>query len=364
MIKSVWFWLLMLLPAALILRLCAQNIPGFADNYCGSVYRWVSLAFNNITGIVPFSLGEFILILLPAAVIVYIVFVIVRIVRSKGRRIRTFLKGLLRPLSVACAVLFLYVTNCGVNYYCTDFSTLSGLETRPVSADELYEVCVYLAKNASSLREGLDEGENGTMLLDISKAQKTAADSVNGLGSTYSFLPGGYSIPKTVMLSRAMSELKTLGVYFPFTFEANVNIDAPDCAIPFTMCHELAHVRGFMHEQDANFIAYLSCTASDSAEFRYSGYLMAIMYASSPLQSASAEKYTEFCSYLSSRVRRDLAAYSSYWAQFDTPVAKAASSVNDKYLKINSQSEGVKSYGGLTDLVIAHYYTIIKNSEQ
>jgi len=43
---------------------------------------------------------------------------------------------------------------------------------------------------------------------------------------------------------------------FPFTFEANVNVDIPPYQIPSTMLHELSHLRGFMREDEANFISY------------------------------------------------------------------------------------------------------------
>lgn len=360
MIRSVWFWLLLLLPAGLLLRVCAQNINGFADMYCGTVYRAISVFFNNISGIVPFSLGELLLMALPAALLVYIVFVIVRTVRARHRRLKTVLNGLLRLIALACAVFFLYVTNCGINYYCTDFASRCSLHARPVSSEELYEVCVFLAGEASALRENLSEDENGVMLLDAGSAQRTAAGAVNGLRSSFGFFPDGYSIPKTVILSGGMSQLKITGVYFPFTFEANFNTEAPDCTLPFTMCHELAHVRGYMQEQDANFIAFLACIGSGSEEFRYSGYLTALMYTSSALRSSDAGRFASFTEAVSDKVRADLAEHSRYWSQFDTPVAETASRINDSYLKANSQSEGVRSYGGLTDLVIAYYYSAYK----
>ena len=43
--------------------------------------------------------------------------------------------------------------------------------------------------------------------------------------------------------------------------------------IPHTICHELSHLKGFMREDEANFIGYLACIGSDSPDFRYSGYL-------------------------------------------------------------------------------------------
>ncbi len=360
-VRSVWFWLFLLIVPALALRGLAANVSGFADGYCHYFYRYVSVFWNNISGIVPFSVGEILLLLLPLAAVAYIAFVIVSVVRSKGQRIKKLLLGFIRPLSLCMLVMFLFVTNCGINYYCSDVAAMSGLELREPSAEDLYEVCVYLADRAAECRSRLSEDENGAVSLDKAAASYTARDAVNALHQSYDYIPDGYGIPKGVMLSRGMSYLNITGVYFPFTFEANVNTDAPDYTIPFTMCHELAHVRGFMHEQDANFIAYLSCIYSDDYGFMYSGYAQAISYVSRYLRMADKTLYDEFRTHLTEGILRDYAFSAEYWRQFETPVAEAASAVNDSYLKHNAQPEGIKSYDRITDLIIAHYFQFIKS---
>ena len=106
-----------------------------------------------------------------------------------------------------------------------------------------------------------------------------------------------------------------------------------------------------MQEQDANFIAFQACVESGSEELAYSGTMMALIYGLNALGSSSDDVW----SYISDGVRRDMAAQSEYWAQFETPVAEAAAAVNDSYLKSNAQQEGTRSYGMMLDLVIAYY---------
>ena len=360
-VRSVWFWLVMLLPLGGILYLCAEKIPGFADLYCGGVYRFISLLWNNLSGILPFSLGEIIVVLVVPSLLAYIIFVFVCVIRAKKKRLRAFFKGVLRLFAVVSLTLFLFVTNCGINYYCTDAAQKIGLDVHPTSKEELYEVCVYLADSASYYRSRIPENSEGVCEIDISSLYSKSAEASNSLSEKYDNIPGGYSSPKGVMLSRGMSYLNITGVYFPFTFEANVNTDVPSFSVPFTMCHELAHVRGIMHEEDANFISYLSCIESDDDIMNYSGNIMAMMYASNKLYSADKELYREFFTHISKGVYNDLEYYSDYWKEFETPVAEAASNINDKYLKSNSQKSGVKSYGKMVDLVIAHYYARLKH---
>ncbi len=355
-VRTPWFWMLMLFPAALILLAAARNIPGAADLYCNTVYRAISVIWNNISGILPLSVGEILVILVPFAAAAYIIAVVIIIIRAKGKRLKKLFLGIVRPVAAASVLYFLFITNCGINYCCSNVSQQSGLAVREVSAGQLYEVCVYLADQASYYRSRIQPDENEPVRVDISTACYNARDAVNGLHSKYSFVPEGYSVPKSVILSRGMSYLDITGIYFPFTFEANVNTDSRNFTTPFTMCHELAHVRGFMHEADANFIAFLACINSESDEFRYSGFLCGLQYLSGHLSSADTELYSSFFKHLSYGVLCDLKDKSDYWKQFETPVAVTAAKINDSYLKHNFQQEGVKSYGMAADLIIAYYF--------
>ena len=355
-VRSPRFWLIMLFPAALLLIAAARNIPGFADLYANTVYRAVSLFWNNLSGILPFSLAEFIVIIAPFALLAYIIVSAVITVRAKGRRLKALLKSFVSLLAAVSLVFFLYVTNCGLNYYCTRFSAQSGLAVKKVTAQQLYRVCEYYADMAASSRAEISRDDGSPLAADVSSLRFAARDAVNALHERFPSVAGGYSVPKSVILSRGMSYLDITGVYFPFTFEANVNTDAGDYCLPFTMCHELAHVRGFMNEADANFIAFLACVRSDDPWLRYSGSMNALRLLQGHLYTADESLYKQLLSHYSAGMFTDLKAQSEYWKQFETPVAAAASSINDSYLKINRQQEGVKSYGLAADLIIACYF--------
>lgn len=150
-----------------------------------------------------------------------------------------------------------------------------------------------------------------------------------------------------------MSWLNITGIFFPFTFEANVNVDIPKYNIPAVMCHELSHLRGFMREDEANFLAYLACKNSASLDFQYSGYMLAFIYATNALYEVDKEAYSRIFNRLDPGVRRDISCQSNYWKQFEGPVADTATSINNGYLQANQQDDGVKSYGRMVDLLLA-----------
>lgn len=353
-LKRLWF--LILLPLSLILTEIAKSSPSFAEFYAEKIYKYISLFFNNISGILPFSLAEITVILILLAAVSYIVYLIVMLIKKKGHRLKVIGNFVLNIICIVCTAAFLFTTNCGINYYRMTFAELSGIEVEKSSNEALYDLCVILAQNATKAREKVLEN-SGIMCLNQAEMStaEAARNAMNNLSKSYPYITSGYSVPKSVMLSRCMSYTNITGVFFPFTFEANVNTDIPDYSVPSTMCHELTHLRGFMREDEANFVSFLACTKSDSADFQYSGYMLGYIYASNALYSENPDKYYSLSEYLSNGVLRDLKNNSEYWRQFETPVAQAASNINDSYLKSNSQQDGIKSYGRMVDLLISYY---------
>ena len=135
--------------------------------------------------------------------------------------------------------------------------------------------------------------------------------------------------------------------------ESNINVDNPFFTVPWTMAHELAHQCGFMREDEANFIAYLACKESDDALMRYSGLLLAYDNATAALRKADPEAATQIAAGLAPSVQRDLAERAEHWARYEGPVQEASNAANDAYLKANNQSDGMRSYGRMVDLLLA-----------
>ena len=114
--RRLWLLLLLCYPAAAILLLLAECVPGFAEQYARGPYAVYSRAGNLISGLFPFSLAEILLILAAAFAVFWVVKQVVRIVRAKGTRLRETGGSLLRLLCAAGVVLLLFQLNCGVNY--------------------------------------------------------------------------------------------------------------------------------------------------------------------------------------------------------------------------------------------------------
>ena len=137
--------------------------------------------------------------------------------------------------------------------------------------------------------------------------------------------------------------------------EGNYNRAMTDYNIPHTICHELSHLRGFMREDEANFIGYLACIGSDKKAFQYSGYLTGWVYAGNALARQDMDSYREFYGKLHPKAAADLADNTRFWNRYEGKVAQVSNQVNDTYLKMNDQKEGVKTYGRMVDLMLAYH---------
>ena len=162
-------------------------------------------------------------------------------------------------------------------------------------------------------------------------------------------------VPKGVRFSTALSAMDFTGFYFPFTGEANLNIDSPACYLPSTIAHEMAHQRGIASEQECNFIAIAASTTAQSPAYRYSGWLMGFTYLSNALYRADQEAWKQVRVLLPDTVVADLRDNSAYWAEFEGPVNDAAQKVYDSFLKSSGESRGTQSYGTVVDMLMAYY---------
>ena len=339
-----------LLAAALVLSITARMVPGFAQWYSTHLYPvWVG-SLGRLTGYLPFSAAEILLYLLLAAIAL-------RAVRSVAdiRKKQAGYKGAgWDLLLLAAALCFLYVVNCGINYQRNSFSESSGIQAEEYTVEELKEVCQWLTRKVEAYSDKVARKEDGGMVLEVPLDENVIA-AMRELGEEYPELAGYYPKPKKLVNSWILSVQDLSGVYSPFTIEANYNGDMQDYNIPFTACHELSHLRGFMQEQEANFIAFLACSGSEEDAFAYSGYLMGWIHCMNVPYRADYDVWEEVRSQLPPEAEADLKLNSEFWARYDGRIAEVSNRINDTYLKANGQADGVKSYNRMVDLIVAYY---------
>lgn len=334
-----------LLAMTVILQIMARNIDGFSQWYVITIYPVIVGTIGRLAGIFPFSIAEIGLYLF---ITIFIAIVIRAVCKKKMKQL---LINIFLTISI---LLFLYSANCGVNYYRISFAESEGVDLESYSVEELKETCIWLTEKVNDWASYVSRDENGVMVLTEDEKEE-AVHSMKSLGKKYPELSGYYPKPKALINHWILSVQKVSGIYSPFTIEANYNKEMTDYNIPLTVCHELSHLKGFMQEEEANFIAFLACIESKSADFQYGGYMLGWIHCMNLLYRTDYDAWQEIRQDLSHLVEPDLKANSEFWNRYDSRVAEVADQINDTYLKANGQSDGVESYGRMADLIVIYH---------
>ena len=390
----------------ILLNATAWNSAPFCDWYIAHIFPiWVN-TYGRLTGLFPFSVGEWLilagLLLVAMAVIFPIVWGVAELViklrfkLESWRRVeeskededgqapvflRRFAKGFYRFFVWTLLAVCLVMTfNCFILYHASTFSQryLGGGEEE-YALEELMAVYNRVAEECLRLSEEIERDENGRALYSGSKGKNgqtldmadKARELMVQLGETYDQLDGYYPRPKALLSSDFMCQQYMCGYYFPFSMEANYNDVMYILNKPATMCHELAHLRGFIYEDEANFVAYLACVESDDVFFRYAGNLSVLGYLYNDLYHAwqtDPEGYA-----LAAEKMRPIAVTDQVWeddtfvlqeewdringkALIDTEVVDQAADVFiDTNLKVNGISDGSVSYSRVVKLLLQYY---------
>ncbi len=337
-----------------MLYLCFVLSERFSDWFNRTVGATLRAVLSYLTGWIPFSLAEYLLLLIPVILIALVTYGI--------RRYSDSWRGVFvycgTVLAVVALTLSVFVVGFSPGYHGRTLDRKLGIQRRDVSAEELYQTAEILAEkvNTEARQIAFSEATDfSVMPYDVEELSKKLSVAYAAACDRYGFPQRLRSRLKPVMLSEAMSYTHITGVYSFFTGEANLNVAFPDYTLPFTAAHELSHQRGIAREDEANFMAFLVCLESDDPYIRYSGYLNLYEYVVSALYSASPELYAKASGLVETRVRLEMAAFSKFFEKYQDSVAsEITETVNDTFLTLHG-TEGTKSYGMVVDLAVAYY---------
>ena len=248
---------------------------------------------------------------------------------------------------------FLFTLFWGFNYHRRPVEDLVHIEVRAVSTKELITLCRRLIQltNASRRRLTAESAGPGSRSQLITQAPRGFAVAAR----RFPELAYNHLSVKAVYAPQVMSFFGVSGIYFPFTGEANVNLHPPAFLLPATICHEMAHQIGFASEDEANYVAFLVCRLHPDPAFQYSGYYLALKYAMNRLHRLNPAAYRQLQRTYSAGLARDLAENRRYWERFHNPVAVFSDWFYDLFLKANDQTDGIKSYAKVVELIMGEY---------
>ena len=363
---------LIFIAAALIINGIGWLSPSFCEFYVMHIFPlWVE-TYGRFTGLFPFSVGEWMLYLGVLLMVLLVLWGMTALILR--RRLSGKMKNLFRRYRVLLLWIFgivcvIMTLNCFLLYHVPTLKERYGIGAeKEYGFDEIALVRNYVVEQANQLSEIMARDEQGCLVYgEDMKAE--AVKQMGRLGESFPQLRGYYPNPKPLYTSDFFSQQYIMGYYFPFSLEANYNNRMYISNMPASMCHELSHLKGFILEDEANFIGYLACVDSEDDFFRYSAYLSVISYLDRDFYRASGNNNEIYQSHpaINDLVRFDRVFLTKQqWQQVEehavisTEIVKEASNTfTETTLTLNGVSDGKISYSRVVDLLLGYYDGIL-----
>jgi hypothetical protein len=350
-----WIFSAIFLLIAMSLFLAARYSTDFAQWYSVRVYPVLQVSEAKLFSLWKGSFFEASLIFALILILFSIVSGVFVILLDRRKWKQLIIKNFRIFLSITAFFVMVYSLNCGVNYQRDGIGIVLNLPQTEASKTNLMKLSLILADEITALT---NEPEwNYSQLTEKNEAyiKSESITSMKSLGENEPSLAGYYPEPKPFHFSRLLSDVGIEGIFSPITMEANYNREMTPFLIPYVMCHELAHLKGYMKEDDAGFIAYLACRNSQNPVFRYSGLFHGLIFTLNALKTeATPEEFNVIYNRLPQQIRYQL-IYVNEKSLVDSSVfTSAARAVNDYYLKANAQT-GTSSYSGIVNLLLSEY---------
>ena len=337
---------------------------GFAESYSMTVGRFFRMVMAKITGVLPFSLAETLLV----ATVVLLFYSLGRIIWEAIRKIdyeKRYEPKFNRVAAFCVMIAFtLYNFSFAPCNRRVPVGESFGLEAKDLSAQEIYD-CLIIVQD--ELHELLEENEirtlpSGSSISPYSfeECNKILNEIYAEASKQYPFIDGFSSRVKQIALSEPMTYTHIAGIYIPFTGEANINTNYPDYVSVFSMGHEMAHQRGVAREDEANFVAFKLMYESDDAYLRYCALTELFVYLTDTLSQENEDLFLEAFLACDDRIVWELVGYTDFFRPYsNSKVSTVANAINDASIKLRGDSDGTKSYNMMIELAVAYF----KNAE-
>lgn len=363
----------------------------FSDWYIQYIFPiWLN-TYARLTSMIPISIGEVMLAVAVLVTLFGIGFFVFNLI-CKGRYTRT-LKGFgTFYVWTSLAVCYIMTLNCFILYHGSSFSEkymlrandsdmlVAGTSDSTVlqvyaarnkttsqntyTKRELATLRDYLVKKCNTLSAEIDRDDSGCAYYDGDLIE-ASRQAMMKLGEDYEQLAGFYVRPKYLKCSEFFSQQYIMGYYFPFSMEANINSVMHITNVAPTVCHELAHTKGFIYEDDANMIGFLACINSDDTFLQYCGYLSVLNYVNNEFYESIGKNTSTYRCHV--RINDMVADDNIFltresWQAVEkkaviktSTVKKVSTKLMDTTLKMNGVEEGMLQYNGVVGLLLDYY---------
>lgn len=370
----------------ILLKVISWKSKAFSDWYVTYIFPvWLN-TYARLTSLVPFSVGEIMLVLAVLITLFGIGFFVFNLLQKN--KYKNGIKRFGTAYAwLVLAVCYIMTLNCSILYHASSFSEkyMASGETQKYedallvdasenavvraridgySKKEIAMLRDYIVERCNELAQEVARDDSGVPYYE-GDLVKASADAMRMLGKDYKQLSGFYVTPKYLTCSEFFSQQYIMGYYFPFSLEANINSVMYITNVAPTVCHELAHTKGFINEDDANMIGFLACIQSDDPFLQYCGYLSVLNYVNNDFYESINKNKKTYQSHvrISDTVADDnIFLTKEDWTEVEKKavvktetVKKVSNAFTETTLKLNGVEEGMQQYHKVVELLLAYY---------
>lgn len=318
----------------------------FSTTYHQKIYTCIDWILSHFTGLFSFSIGD----LMYALIVLHVVFKTYSFIKNKSfGKLITFITSYILLFFSLFQILW------GFNNY--KHSLTHQLElNRSYTEDDLNKLTGKLIKEVNFLHNTLDTGLSSMVVIekDLALFNRIAKENYTKLPLELKevLVQNPINKVKASFYSPLLSHSGFSGYFNPFTHENQINTEVPSIVMPITVAHEMAHQLGISKESEANFYGYQVMNLSDDLRFRYAANLYALRYCLKEHHHKAHTTYYYWFMQLNPGVQENIHDVENFWKEKRTVSTFLFKHIYGRFLKINNQKDGIRSYNRFVDLLI------------
>lgn len=334
------------------IQLISKHPDSVEKYYSNGIYKFISKGFQLAFGWIPFSIGD----LFYGALLILIGQGVYVAIKTKTFNLKLTLFKIGAFVSV---IYFVFHLNWGMNYYRQRVHEKLQFEISEYSEDELIAFSKKLIAKLNTVHSSLTKSDTLIVEFPISKQEinTVSYDVYDEFQTKFPQFSHSKVTIKSSLFSVPLAYMGFGGYLNPFTNEAQVNYLSPTNSYSATVCHELAHQIGIAPESEANFIGYLAGINSSNHYFQYAAYLNALRYCLGEIYYSNEQKFETLKLTMNPGIVKDIQQQKDFWESYSNWSEKYFEFFYDKFLKVNNQEDGIKSYNKMVVLLINYYKT-------
>jgi hypothetical protein len=335
-----------IIPQIVTVKILSKN-PQIVESYYGvKFYPYISKFLRSIFDNFTFSIGD-ILYIFTLTIIVFKAF--------KNRKMK-IKKVIIDGLGILSLSYFIFHLFWGLNYYRTPLTQKLNLKIN-YSTEDLIKTTkeIILLTNKVHFDITGDTEKVASLKLNFEDLKKEINIGYKNISKKYPFLKYYPSNQKKSLFSTPLSYMGFSGYFNPFTNETQLNWHTPKNSQPITQAHEQAHQLGFAAENEANFIAFLATNENNNIFIKYSALTFALKHCLNDLFIKDLDSFNYLKSSVNYGVLKDFENRQKKWNYFKNPLEPLFKKIYSKFLNLNNQKLGIKSYSYVVAHIVNYY---------